>query len=213
MIRILSLILLLAWPALADERILSFESHIVVEKGGDLVVTEKIQVRAEGNQIKRGIYRDIPRLQQTKWGLKKKKPFEVIAVKKGGEKEEFAVENIGRGGIRIRIGQEQVFLKTGVYSYEITYRTGMQLHFDEKRDALYWNVNGTEWGFPSDKVSATVVLPEGIEPAKVWGYTGKRGEQGEDYRVELNGNTATVEATRAFAPKENLTVVVEWRPG
>ena len=56
----------------ADERILSFDSHIVVEKGGDLVVTEKIQVRAEGKEIKRGIFRDIPRLQQTKWGLKKK---------------------------------------------------------------------------------------------------------------------------------------------
>ena len=49
-----------AVPARADERILSWHSHIVVEKSGDLVVTETIRVRAEGDRIKRGIYRDIP---------------------------------------------------------------------------------------------------------------------------------------------------------
>ena len=32
----------------ADERILSWHSKIVVEKGGDLLVTETIRVRAEG---------------------------------------------------------------------------------------------------------------------------------------------------------------------
>ena len=87
--------LILVLPALADERILSFDSQIVVEKGGDLVVTEKIQVRAEGDQIKRGIFRDIPRLQQTKWGLKKKKPFSVLSVKKNGKKEHYVTEEIG----------------------------------------------------------------------------------------------------------------------
>ncbi|MDE0596480.1 MAG: DUF2207 domain-containing protein [Roseibacillus sp.] len=197
----------------ADERILSFDSHIVAEKGGDLVVTEKIQVRAEGKEIKRGIFRDIPRLQQTKWGLKKKKPFSVLSVKKNGKKEHYVTEEIGRGGMRIRIGQKHKFLKAGVYTYEISYRTGMQLYFEEKRDALYWNVNGTEWAFPIDKVSATVVLPDGIVATKAWGYTGKRGAKGEDYKAELTGTGATIEATRPFRSKENLTVLLEWPPG
>ncbi|MFP6883596.1 MAG: DUF2207 domain-containing protein [Roseibacillus sp.] len=209
------LLLFLALTALAcsdqaDERILSWHSKIVVEKGGDLLVTETITVRAEGKEIKRGIYRDIPRLRE---GRKGKNPFEALSVKRDGKKENYRTEKIGQGGIRIRIGRADVFLKAGSYTYEITYRTGRQLYFEEERDALYWNVNGTEWGFPADKVSATVVLPEGIRGTKVWGYTGKRGAKGKDYKAELTRTGATIEATRPFRARENLTVMLEWPPG
>ena len=213
MFRLLAAFILLAMavPAsLADERILSWHSEIVVEKGGDLVVTETIKVQAEGKEIKRGIFRDIPRLRE---GRKGKNPFEVLSVKRNGKKENYRTEDIGRGGIRIRIGRADVFLQPGPYTYEITYRTGRQLYFEEGRDALYyWNVNGTEWEFRADKVSATVVLPEGIKGTKVWGYTGKRGAKGEDYRGELTETGATIEATRPFRARENLTVVLEWPP-
>ena len=82
-----SLLLALAAPlALAAERIESFHSHIVVEKSGDLVVTETITVRAEGNRIKRGIYRAIPLLLDDKFGplrralgLPLPKPFKVVS--------------------------------------------------------------------------------------------------------------------------------------
>jgi hypothetical protein len=209
-----SLLLALAAPrALAAERIESFHSHIVVEKSGDLVVTETITVRAQGNRIKRGIYRDIPRLQSTKFGLKTKKPFRVLRVTRDGKQENYETSEIGQGGIRIRIGHPRVILKPGSYTYEIIYRTGRQLYLEEGRDALYWNVNGTEWEFPADKVSATVVLPEGIKGTKVWGYTGTRGAQGEDYRAEVTETGATIEATRPFRARENLTVVLEWPPG
>ena len=209
-----SLLLALAAPlALAAERIESFHSHIVVERSGELVVTETIRVRAAGVQIKRGIYRDIPRLQATKFGLKTKKPFRVLRVTRDGKKEKYRTSEIGQGGIRIRIGRRSAFLKPGFYTYEIIYRTGRQLYFEEGRDALYWNVNGTEWGFPAGKVSATVVLPEGIRGTKVWGYTGKRGAKGQDYKAELTGTGATIAATRPFRSKENLTVVLEWPPG
>ena len=46
--------------ALAEERILSFDSRIEVGKDGVLTVTETIAVRAEGESIRHGIYRDIP---------------------------------------------------------------------------------------------------------------------------------------------------------
>jgi|TARA_B110000914_G_C15465880_1_gene448239 hypothetical protein len=216
MFRFLAALVLLALAAplaLAAERIESFHSHIVVERSGDLIVTETITVRAEGNEIKRGIFRDIPRLQSTRSGLKTKKPFKVLSVRRDGMAENFRTSKIGKGGIRIRIGRAEVFLKPGSYTYEIIYRTGRQLYFEEERDALYWNVNGTEWPFPTDKVTATVKLPEGIKGTKVWGYTGKLDAKGKDYKAELTGTGATIAATRPFRSKENLTVVLEWPPG
>ncbi len=44
--------------AVADERILSFHSDILVRADGWIEVTETIRVRAERNRIRFGIYRD-----------------------------------------------------------------------------------------------------------------------------------------------------------
>ena len=58
------LTLLFAAPALAREQINLFDSNITVERDGDIVVTETINVTAEGDQIRRGIFRDLPRFYQ-----------------------------------------------------------------------------------------------------------------------------------------------------
>jgi len=208
----LSLLLMLL-PAVADERILEYDARIEVQKNGDLMVTEKIRVRAEGDNIKRGIYRDIPKLQHSKWGLKTKKPFEVLSVKRGGKPEKFVTEEIGQGGMRIRIGREEHMLKRGEHRYEIVYKTGWQLHLEADRDVLYWNAIGTEWMFPIDKATATVVLPEGFEIKEVWAYTGAHGKQGKDYKARSEGGQAWFEATRGFGKEEGMTVVVVWPPG
>ena len=47
-------------PAAAEERIARFISDVNVQRNGDLLVTETIQIWAEGRQIKRGILRDFP---------------------------------------------------------------------------------------------------------------------------------------------------------
>ncbi len=52
--------LLLPLAAQAKERILAFDSHILVNRDGTLEVRETIRVKAEGENIRRGIYRDFP---------------------------------------------------------------------------------------------------------------------------------------------------------
>ena len=58
--RFITLFLLATGIASADERILSYHSDILIRADGWIEVTETIRVRAEGNQIRRGIYRDYP---------------------------------------------------------------------------------------------------------------------------------------------------------
>jgi hypothetical protein len=43
-----------------SERILSFDSRIVVNPDAGMLVTETIQVLSTGDQIRRGIFRDFP---------------------------------------------------------------------------------------------------------------------------------------------------------
>lgn len=53
-------ILLFSLTSFAQEEILNFDSQIIVDKDGGLDVTETITVRAEGDKIKRGIFRVLP---------------------------------------------------------------------------------------------------------------------------------------------------------
>ena len=46
--------------AAATEAILNFDSTVSLAHDGELTVTERIRVRAEGAQIRRGIFREFP---------------------------------------------------------------------------------------------------------------------------------------------------------
>ena len=56
----LFLLLLAVVPAAAEEVIRNFISDVTVNADGSVDVRETITLRAEGNEIKRGILRDFP---------------------------------------------------------------------------------------------------------------------------------------------------------
>jgi len=64
---VLFLSLTLAASGFAEERILDYDSRIVVNPDSTVLVTETYRVRAEGRRIRHGIYREFPRIMSTKW--------------------------------------------------------------------------------------------------------------------------------------------------
>ncbi len=209
---------LVAWPiaAAADERILEYHADITVETGRDVVVTERITVRAEGKEIKRGIYRELPTRYRTPGGWSTAYvPYEVVSVRRDGKQEGWHTDS-GMGTLTIYMGRKNARLDPGVYTYELTYRTRWVLGLFDDHDELYWNVTGNEWAFPIDKASATVTLPDSVPPGKVGheAYTGPEGAKGRDYtsRVDDAGR-AHFATTRPLSFGEGLTVVVTWPKG
>ena len=89
--------LLLPLCGIADERILSFHGEIRVMTDGMIEVTETIKVRAEGNRIKRGIYRDFPTEYEDKLGNEYKVAFKPLAVMRNDRPEAFHTQEIRRG--------------------------------------------------------------------------------------------------------------------
>jgi uncharacterized membrane protein YgcG len=208
--------LVMAFPARAEERILSFQSDIKIHSDASLTVTETIRVRAENNQIKRGIYRDFPTRYRGKFGLIRRVGFEVRQLLRDGEPESFHFEGISIGK-RVYFGRKEVLLPPGEYTYTFVYETDRQLRFFPKFDELYWNVTGNEWKFPIDQASATVHLPEGSggEILSTAGYTGPRGARGLDFEKEVDPSAGTVRffTTRPLALNEGLTIAVSWPKG
>src|SRR5690606_21034893 len=74
----------LALPALAREEIRSFAAEVTLRVDGSVLVTETLQVNAEGIDIRRGIYRDIPTVMLDEQGRKLRADLEVEAVLRDG---------------------------------------------------------------------------------------------------------------------------------
>ena len=209
-----ALAFLAAFAARADERILAFESDIVVHADASMTVTETITVRAEGEQIRRGIFRDFPTDYRDRLGNRYRVGFEVLSVRRDGEGEAYHTERLSNG-VRVYAGRRNRFVDPGMHTYEITYRTDRQLGYFEDHDELYWNVTGNGWGFPIDRVTATVTPPETVplESVTVWAYTGPQGSTEGSYAAEVTGGQVLVTATRGLGAREGLTLVVSWPKG
>jgi uncharacterized membrane protein YgcG len=211
---------LIALPhrAAAEERIERFEAAVSVGADGAVEVTERIEVAAEGNRIKRGIFRELPQIRS--FGpLSLRLPLEVRSVSRDGSPEPFHIVNTA-GGIRIYIGDADTRLRPDTYSYELVYRSRGQLgHFDE-HDELYWNVTGNDWELPIERAAAEVTLPAGVsrEAIRQTAYTGPRGATGSDGEIDVLMETrdpgaATFATTERLPPGHGLTIVVGWPKG
>src|SRR5512134_3295695 len=168
-------------PALAaaDERIRSYEIDVEVRGDGSIDVTERISVRAEGNQIRRGIYRDFPTRYRDRYGNRVVVGFELVDVRRNGEPEPHFTERMANG-IRINTGNDNFLRVPADYTFTVSYRTTRQIGFFADHDELYWNAIGTGWIFPIDQGTVEVRLPDPVpvEKMSAEGYTGPQGAQG-----------------------------------
>ncbi len=196
------------------ETIKDFESAITINADSSMVVSETIKVYASGQEIKRGIYRDFPLVYQDKYGNKIKVDFKILEIKKDGQAEPYHTENLSNG-IRIYIGNKDVYLTPGEYTYEIIYKTSRQLGFFEDHDELYWNVTGNGWVFPIYHAQATVKLPEGVPQDKIQldGFSGAFGSTQKNFSAKIENNIITFETTKGLSAQEGLTIVVGWPKG
>ncbi len=200
--------------AVAQERIVNFISDVQVLANGDLDVTETITIQAEGNQFRRGIFRDFPTSYRRRSdGTNVIVGFDVIAVTRNGKPEPYRTESYSNG-VRTRIGSADVLIPRGVHAYTIRYRTTRQIGFFEKFDELYWNATGNGWNFYIDSAEARITLPQGAQLGQNAFYTGPQGATGKDARVVEQGDNRIVwRTTRRLAPYEGLTVAVAWQKG
>ncbi len=216
MIRRLALVLL-CLPALAgaDERILKFHSDIRIFEDGMLEVTETITVRAEGRQIRRGIYRDFPVEYEDRLGNDYHITLEPLAVLRDDRRESWHTVRSGRD-VRVYFGHRDRFIEHGEHTYTFRYRVNRMLGFFEKYDELYWNVTGNRWAFPIDRASATVHLPFDVprDELRIDGYTGPYGSRAQDFGRFFDGaGNVRFEANNPLPASHGLTIVLGWPKG
>lgn len=145
---------LLPGLVLAQEAIEDFSVSLLVEADGNLLVTERITVRAEGDDIRRGIYRDLPVSYALPMGLEQSSPITLLGVTRDGREEAVHSERNG-AWVRFYLGSADTLLDPGRYRYELRYRVGRALLHHADTDELYWNVTGNGWIFRSARLRST----------------------------------------------------------
>ena len=213
--KLAAFLFLLSFAAHADERILEFHSDILIMKDGWIDVTETIRVRAEGNRIRRGIYRDFPTEYRDKRGNDYIVGFEVLSVLRNNAVEDFHSQDI-RDGVRVYFGSSNRYVNTGEHTYTFRYRASRMLGFFENHDELYWNVTGVNWEFPIDSASATVAFGFDVSANDLTAeaYTGAFGYTNRDYESSIDSSGVIyVHTTKTLQPLNGLTIVVAWPKG
>ncbi len=207
----ITLVALTILSARAAEKIVNFESRVEVQQDGSFIVTETIKVRAEGRKIRRGIYRDFPTVFEDASGRERSVGFKLLSTKRDGKPEKSRTESVRRA-LRIYLGNKDVFLKRGLYTYEIRYWTDRQLRRFDDRVEVYWNATGSFWEFPIDQASALVDLPKGAQATQVAAYTGRQGSTERNAQSSFfdNKNRVLFKTTEKLNRREGLTVAVSF---
>lgn len=196
----------------AEERILEFRSFVEVHEDSSMTVTEDISVEATGQEIKRGIVREFPTSYPNGRGGTTKVGFQVLTIERDGRPEPYHTEEVSNG-VKIYIGDKDVFLDPGQYRYRIVYKTNRQLGYFEDFDELYWNVTGNGWTFAIDSAEAVIQLPDGAPFFQESGYTGYEGATDRNYDFSRARGRYVFRTTQPLAPYEGLTIALSWAKG
>jgi uncharacterized membrane protein YgcG len=199
----------------AQERILSYDSVIDVRADGSLDITEALRVRAEGNAIRRGLYRDFPTRYKDRFGNRVVVGFEVLGVQRDGRPEPWFIERRANG-VRINTGNDDLLQVPADYTYTLHYRTSRQLGFFGDHDELYFNAIGTGWDFAIERGSVEVRLPKPVPVADMQaeGYSGGYGSTARAFDAALPApGVARWTLSQPLPPREGMTVVLSFPKG
>jgi uncharacterized membrane protein YgcG len=203
----LTLLLCGGGTATAAEVIHRFDSTVQLAKDGTLTVIETLSIRAEGRQIKHGIFRDFPMLFRDAGGRVREVDFHLLGVSRDGKPEPYFVQRNPRF-LRIYAGDKNEVVAPGDHVYVFRYSTGRQVRWFDGKPELNWNVTGNFWDFPIADATYRLELVDGARPLRFTAFTGRLGAHGRDWRGGIDGNgVLAVETTRTLAPGEGLTVV------
>jgi len=196
-------------PAVAEEVIESTDVNVIVQPDGVLDVDEAITVRAEGVQIKHGIYRDFPLTILDENGDVREASFSIREITRDGRPEPYHTASV-RGGVRIYVGSGDVLLDPGTHTYRMHYQIGGQLRFLADRTELFWAVTGNNWSFPILKATALFTLPDHRAPVRWAAATGSFFNWGNAFAGEITAdNSLRVATTAVLPPGKGLSVILQ----
>lgn len=183
------------------EKIISFDSQIVVNTNNSIDVTETI-VYDSGTSERHGIYRDLNLVSS------QKRLMTIENIKIFDQENNFySYETIAsKKNLRLKIGDPNVTF-SGQKTYIIKYRATKAVGQFDSFDEIYWNATGNKWNMPIEKASANVFLPNNTKATQTACYYGPLGST-NSCNTETMGGLYYFNSPEYLNSNEGLTVAV-----
>lgn len=201
----------------AAEVINEFVSTVTLHPDGSMRVREEYTATAEGDRIKRGIYRDFPLRYSGPEAYRGLVPFTVVSATLDDRPLDTGDVEKSYNAIRIFMRAPERLSK-GRHRFVLEYDTSLHLRRYDDHDELNWNASGV-WAFRIDKFSCRIVLPKDVPVEKTIAWLGKSGTKNTD-AVEISRPTpsqAEFTGKKSFGgfhahimPGDQLTVAVSF---
>jgi len=188
------------------ETIHSFDVNIIVQKNGNMNVSETINYNF-GDSQKHGIYRFISLF--TKVGnLYRVIKIENIAVLRDNRAENFSTTDNAQD-LNIKIGNANLTI-SGNHIYKISYTVlnGIGSNFSD-HDEIYWNATGNDWQVPIEAADIKITTDFNAVQNNLICFTGVSGAKDSNCTT----GDGQVSSTQELSPGEGLTVVAGYPVG
>jgi len=195
-----------------SEYISLFNSTVTIEPSGWLAVQERITVNLANRR--HGIVREFPTTDTSFKLFQYHADFRVQRVLLNDQPVAYTIATMANGKA-IYIGDNDVYLAPGSYTYTIEYRVNRLIGFFKEHDELWFNITGNGWRLPIASVQAQVILPDSISANQITAdcYTGYYGSQERHCTTQINDHIISIATTKMLNRSQGLTCVITWPKG
>ena len=205
---VIFMIFFLNVSSLMAETIKKYDVSIQINKNGTLTVNEVIDYEFD-NDLKHGIYRDIP-LRSKKSGTDiYKSHVKMNSVKRNGEPENYTSDT-SYEGVSYRVGSADRYVDSGINKYEFNYTIYNAVFEKDGIYQVYFNPIGQFWNVPIESADVSISF-ENNEPVgenevqQLEVYTGEYGETGKNYTIVQESGIIKIKTNEALEPFNGMT--------
>ena len=205
---VIFMIFLLNAGSLIAEAIKKYDVSIQINKNGTLTVNEVIDYEFD-NDLKHGIYRDIPLRSQKSGTDIYKSHVKMNSVKRNGEPEEYTSDT-SYEGVSYRVGSEDRYVDSGINKYEFNYTIYNAVFEKDGIYQVYFNPIGQFWNVPIESADVSISF-ENNEPVgeneiqQLEVYTGEYGETGKNYTIVQESGIIKIKTNEVLEPRNGLS--------
>ena len=205
---VIFMMFLLNAGSLIAEAIKKYDVSIQINKNGTLTVNEVIDYEFD-NDLKHGIYRDIPLRSQKSGTDVYKSHVKMNSVKRNGEPEEYTSDT-SYEGVSYRVGSADRYVDSGINKYEFNYTIYNAVFEKDGIYQVYFNPIGQFWNVLIESADVSISFennqPIGENEIKqLEVYTGEYGVTGQNYTILQKSGIIKIETNGVLEPRNGLS--------
>lgn len=173
----------------AKEHIPYMFSEIEILPTGQVKIDETIMVIANGQKLKHGLSRALPRFAVSRSGVRNNIEINLNSVTVNDTEIPYKLETSGTK--TLIVPQDTYLLNPGIYTYKFSYIVDRDIWKYDGFNEFYWNVTGSTWNMVVSRIGAMVTMPGSHRALGNVALRGYPGSLVPDIKV-IRGNTNTL---------------------